>query len=148
MNLILDYFGRMHPLLLHFPIAVLWLGALAEATRVWREAPSTGRAVVWLMGIGALAALAAAGSGWLLAAHERVRSDQRETLELHRWLGLATAVAACLSWAAAASWRETPSLARRWLRRLCVMGTAALVTVASHLGATIVWGKDWFSLQS
>ena len=118
---------------------------MAEGIRIRRDSPFLSRAVTWLLALGALSAVLAAGSGWFLALIEHVRSDERATLEWHRWLGLATALAGCLAWAAAARWSGPVTGARLWLRRGLVWSAAALVTIAGHLGAVIVWGKDWFS---
>lgn len=145
MTSLAEFFGRTHPVLLHFPIVLLWVGAGCEVARVWRDSPFLARAVAWLLALGAFSALVTAGSGWLLAAHEHVRSDQRGTLEWHRWFGVATAGLACLAWAAVARWNATAAPGLRWLRHVLVWSAAAFVTAAGHLGATVVWGKDWFS---
>jgi uncharacterized membrane protein len=145
MKVFLDYFGRFHPVFLHFPIALLLLAAAVETGRVWRDSQWLARCTVWLLGLGALSAIATGASGWLLAAHEHIRSDQHITLEWHRWLGVATVAAAWVAWVAAAAWRETPSVVRIWLRRILVWGAGALVAFAGHFGAMIVWGRDWLS---
>jgi uncharacterized membrane protein len=142
MSFISDYFGRVHPLLVHFPIALIWIAALAEIRRAWRDSPFLRKSVVWLMGIGAVSAWVTAGSGWLLANHLHIRADERTTLEWHRWLGLGTGLLAGLGWYAAMVWADS---SKRWLRHCAVWGTAGLVTATAHLGALIVWGHDWFS---
>ena len=143
-----EFLGHLHPVVLHFPIALLCAGAALEMVRIRRESSFAARAGVWLFGVGAALAVVFAATGWLLAAYEHVRSDERGTLELHRWFGVATAVVACIAWLASHTWRETATRAHAWLRRLCVLATVALVTVASHVGGVIVWGKDWFSFTS
>jgi uncharacterized membrane protein len=145
MDVVFDYLGRVHPLLLHFPIALLVVGAVVETLRLWRDSPWLARSVVWLLAFGALSALATGATGWLLAAHEHVRSDQRLTLEWHRWFGVTTTIVACFAWAASAAWGETPPVGRAWCRRLLVWSAAALVAATGHFGALMVWGKDWFS---
>lgn len=148
MEKLAEFFGRLHPLFLHFPIALLWAGGVAELARVRQESAFTARLSIWLLGAGALLALGAAGSGWFLAAFEKVRGDERATLEWHRWLGLATAVSALVAWRAVAIWRELSTPTQAWLRRAVVLATVSLVTAAGHLGAVLVWGKDWFSFHS
>ncbi len=140
-----DLLGRVHPLLIHFPIALLWVAALWEVFRIGRDSPFLARGVIWLLALGALGAVAAAGSGWLLGAHAGLPKDLRVLLIWHRWLGLGTATLAVIAWAAALRWAETPFASRRWLRRLTVIGTAGLVSITAHLGALMVWGTDWFS---
>ncbi|HVU15462.1 MAG TPA: DUF2231 domain-containing protein [Candidatus Didemnitutus sp.] len=142
MSFFSDYFGRIHPLLVHFPIALIWIAALAEVRRVWRDSPFLRQSVVWLMGIGAAAAWITAASGWLLSNHEHIRADERITLEWHRWLGLATGLLAGLAWCAA---MVSADSSKRQLRHCAVWGAAGLVTATAHLGALIVWGHDWFS---
>jgi len=143
-----EFFGRLHPVLLHFPIALLWAGGVTEFARARRESAFAARAAVWLLGTGAILAVGATASGWVLALHEKVRSDERATLELHRWFGVATAAFSLVAWWVVSAWRETASPVRVWVRRCIVLTTLALVTAAGHLGAVIVWGRDWFSFGS
>lgn len=143
-----ELLGHLHPVVLHFPIALLCLGGALEVVRLRRESPFAARAGAWLFGVGAVLALAAVATGWPLAVYEKVRSDERPILELHRWFGVATAAAAGVAWLASHIWRDTATRAQVWLRRVSVLVTVMLVTVAGHLGAVIVWGKDWFSFGS
>lgn len=148
MALIIELFGRLHPVLLHFPLALLVLGAVLELVRCFRESAFLARAVVGLFAVGAVTALLAASSGWLLAAHEHIRSDQRSTLELHRWLGVATAAWTILAWLITQIWSDATSPGRVWGRRLVAVATLILISAAGHFGASLVWGNDWFTLNS
>lgn len=94
-----------------------------------------------------MAAFLAVGSGWLLAAHEHIRSDQRSTLELHRWIGLAAAIWAVVAWLSARAWGDAKGSKQVWGRRAVAIVTFVLITVAGHLGAALVWGNDWLSLN-
>jgi uncharacterized membrane protein len=143
-----ELLGHLHPVVLHFPIALLCVGAGLEVMRIWRESPFAARAGAWLFGVGAVLAVVAVTTGWQLAASEKVRSDERATLELHRWFSVATAAVACVAWLASHRWREMATPRQAWVRRLCVLATLMLVTAAGHLGAVLVWGKDWFSFGS
>ena len=143
-----EFLGHLHPVVLHFPIALLCLGGALEVVRFRRESPFAARAGAWLLGVGAVLAVAAVTTGWPLAAYEKVRSDELPTLELHRWFGVATAAVACIAWLASHVWRDTATPFQTWLRRVSVLVTVMLITVAGHLGAVIVWGKDWFSFGS
>lgn len=143
-----EFFSHLHPVVLHFPIALLCAGAALEVARIRRESSFAARAGVWLFGLGAVLAVVAATTGWQLAVYEKVRSDERATLELHRWFGIAAAAVACVGWLASHLWRETATRTQAWLRRFCSLATVALVIVAGHLGAVIIWGKDWFSFGS
>jgi hypothetical protein len=60
---------------------------------------------------------------------------------LHRWLGLAGAVAAVAAALATGEMNRPPR--RLWLYRLALFWAAALVAVAGHVGAVLVWGADF-----
>lgn len=141
----LQLFGRLHPLVLHFPIALLLLAAVVEFARCFRPDPRLGRLTVLLLALGALGAAAAAGTGWVFAFESRPEKALRATLEWHRWLGLATAVLAALAWFAAHRWVDDARPRFRYVPRLLTWLTAAVLTVAAHLGALIVWGADYFT---
>lgn len=147
MNQLPELLGRLHPVVLHFPLVLLVVGAVMELSRGFRDNPFLAQAVRALFGLGAITALLAVGSGWLLAAHEHIRSDQRSILELHRWIGLAAAIWAVAAWLSARVWGDAKSAKQVWCRRAVAIVTLVLITAAGHLGAALVWGNDWFSLN-
>jgi uncharacterized membrane protein len=147
MNELPELLGRLHPVVLHFPVALLVVGSALELFRCFRDSPFLAQAVRGLFGLGAIAAFLAVGSGWLLAAHEHIRSDQRSILEFHRWIGLAAAVWAVAAWLSARTWGDAKSAQQVWGRRIVAVVTLVLITVASHIGAALVWGNDWFSFN-
>ena len=140
------FLGRFHPLIVHFPIALLLLAALLRAL-AWRRArraehggatlePAAGL-VLWL---GAAGAVAAAGAGLLLGSSGAYGGA---TYDRHMWLGLsvaATSLVAALMW----SLRERGP---RWMRaQAAVLGLAAgLVLVAGHLGAALTHGDGFLT---
>jgi uncharacterized membrane protein len=135
--------GRLHPVLVHFPIALLITAAAAECVLLtagderWR--------LVVMVGLraGAVSAVAAAATGWLLAAAPSI--DATPLLEWHRWLG--TAVAALAALAAISEAFATPgrSQATR-LYRASLFAAGALIPIAGHLGGVLVWGADFLHL--
>ncbi len=145
LSILLNYFGRVHPLVVHFPIALLVLGAGVEGLRLVSQNPLLGKLNVFLLSAGAAGAVVAAVAGWVLAEHIHQRQDLRAFWFWHRWLGVATALAALAACFAAVRWMDSPLASRRWMRRGSVWLTAALLTVTAHLGALLVWGVDYFS---
>jgi len=132
--------GRLHPLILHFPIALVIVAAVAEVVailtnhRVWHAvAVANTRA-------GAVFAVPAAITGWLLSASTLV--DDVRVLEWHRWMGTAATVA-ILGAALATAGTTRQSLTLRCPYRIALVWAAALVGVAGHLGARLVWGADF-----
>lgn len=143
MDTLLQLIGKLHPILVHFPLVLVLLGALAECARYFRKAPSFAAAAGWLLGLAAISAILSAGSGWLLASHEHIRSDQRTTLTWHRWLGVATAAASTLAWLISSKRGNTADNRSASFLAL-VLVAALLVLAAGFFGGELVWGGDWF----
>jgi uncharacterized membrane protein len=132
--------GRLHPLIVHFPIALVILAAAAEgaaaATGDWRWRTL---AVINLRA-GASFAVAAVIAGWRLASAPGV--DSTPLLEWHRWLGAIAAVLAAT--AALATFRgERPPSPDLWIYRIGLFCAGTLVAVTGHLGGLLVWGADF-----
>jgi len=131
--------GRLHPLIVHFPIALLLAAGLAELLELRRPARGgEGSSVArFCLLLGALGATAAAGAGWVNAAVEGHGRSVAHLIEQHRWAGVSVAV---LSWATLAAARSNAGGA---LYRGGLALTCALVAVTGHLGASLVWGEDY-----
>lgn len=148
--------GRLHPLVVHFPIALLLAATLAElgsrlrpAQAAWLQGAT--RACLWIAAAGAAAA---AGSGWLNAMHEGYAAGH---VDVHRWLGVGTAaltllalITSELTERAALRVRRTapdalPRAPRRgWLLAALLVCTI-LVVLAGHTGGVIAYGEDYLS---
>lgn len=136
--------GRLHPLVLHFPIALLLVAAAVELWRLRWERPLYAQLTPFLLATGAVGALIASLTGWVFAAESAPRAEVRWMLAWHRWLGIATTVlAGVAAWIAVRNNSGTTAGAR-WARRLSNWTTAGLVSVAGHFGALLVWGEDHF----
>ena len=132
--------GRLHPVLVHFPIALLIMAAAAEGALCVAGDERWRLVAVVSLRAGAVSAVAAAVAGWLFAAQPSI--DPTPALEWHRWLG--TAVAALASLAAIAGAAATPQHSRAtWLYRACLFAAGALIPIAGHLGGVLVWGADF-----
>jgi len=131
----IKYAGKLHLMVLHFPIAFLLGAALAQWYRLmWDKGQSVVTALLWF---GALGALAAAALGWMYA-YDAVYfgEDDVSLLFWHRWLGTGTAALALLV-----------LLLRKKLgpKSLAIALTlcAGLVAAAAHFGASLVYGPDF-----
>lgn len=125
-------FGRLHLAVLHFPVALLALAALFELLEL--RAPDERRAALvrTLARFGALGAAAAALTGWIHADAEPLGRTVAETLDLHRWTGIASAVFALV-----AGWGS--GLARR----AGLFAAALSASVAGHFGGELVHGEGY-----
>jgi uncharacterized membrane protein len=131
--------GRLHPLLVHFPIALILIAAIAELAflatrfRMWHTV------AVANVRAGAAFAVASAVAGWLLASSHIVEASP--ALEWHRWLGLVAATVAII--AALMTVKIDQVRRRQWRYRIALFSAAAFVAVAGHFGAVLVWGADF-----
>jgi uncharacterized membrane protein len=131
--------GRIHPLVIHFPIALVLIAACAELIATFSGRLYWRTVAVANVRAGAAFGVIAAIAGWFLP---RVLGlDSTALLEWHRWLG--TLAALCIVAAAlvsAGADRRSPMEFR--LYRLTLFSAAALVAVTGHLGGLLVWGPD------
>jgi uncharacterized membrane protein len=133
------FIGRLHPLLIHFPIALALAAAFAEAAaavtrdRRWRTVAFHNVRAAAMFGV------AAAVAGWYLARDGAIESSS--VLEWHRWVGLTAAGATLV--AALASLRIDARPTAAAIYRIALFSAAALVAVAGHLGASLVWGANF-----
>ncbi len=135
--------GRMHPLLVHFPIGLVLAAAAVEAWRWARRERGVSEFTSVAMLLAALSAVGAVATGWINAWQEG--QDASSTLSLHSWLG--TAMAAVLL---AAAWKtrrrdEPPASteARLAPARVLTMASALGIGLAGHFGGELVHGEGY-----
>ena len=126
--------GALHPLIVHFPIALL-LATLVSELLVAAGAGSLRVASRFCAWLGFAGALAAGATGWLLGAEAT-----RRGLETHRWLGVASTFAAL--WLCISLEQRSRSRGSRRVHVLIVAVTAVLISIAAHRGGVMTWGSD------
>lgn len=137
----LTFAGRLHPIAVHFPIALLISGALLELLSRRTDTRPSPAALACTV-LGALGAVASAATGWIWVAQEPLGRSVQTTLAWHRWVGVATAALGLLALVAGAVARWRPWFAVSRLYVLSLAGAAIAAAWAGHLGATFVWGSD------
>jgi len=135
--------GRLHPLLVHFPIGLVLIAAALEAVVMMTDLRSWRTVAVVNLRAGAVLSIAAVIAGWRLASSAEI--DASSSLEWHRWLGTIAAVAVAGA-ALATVGADGRSRFRLWVYRTALFWAAALVAIAGHLGGVLVWGKDFLRL--
>jgi uncharacterized membrane protein len=141
---LLQLFGKLHVLMIHFPIALLAAAAIAESWLIWKGRWGMSPVVRFCVLLGAGAAVVAAVAGWVHASYGPLGSDTGQTLALHRWLGTAAGVGAVAT-ALACEW-DVLQTRRSSLFRAILFFSAALVGAAGHFGGMLVYGSDFFHL--
>lgn len=134
--------GRLHPLAVHFPVTLLCLAALLEVITFRNFTSRLRPGIDLLVTIGAAGAVLSAILGWLLAGQEDYGGN---TLAIHRWTGVATAVLGAL----AAGLLYVVEKRERWelikVYRGVLLFTAVGVTAAGHYGAALTHGDDYLT---
>lgn len=131
----LDWLGRLHPIIIHFPIA-FFPAALFTAV-VGRRRPAFGKPVQFLVVAGGLIAPVAMVLGWLTGG--LTLTDTDPLLRVHRWLGTAIG----LSGLALAIWAwKWPEQDRRPGMIAALAGITAAIIVQGWFGGALVHGID------
>jgi uncharacterized membrane protein len=132
--------GRLHPMLVHFPIGLVLMAAAAEVVAM-TTGLSDWRTVAFAnVRAGAVCAIGAAIAGWRLASSPGIEATS--SLEWHRWLGAIAAIAVFGAALATAGARGRSPVAM-WGYRIALFWAALLVAVTGHLGGLLVWGADF-----
>jgi len=132
--------GRLHPLLVHFPIGLGLIAAVAEVVAMTTGLGDWQAVAVVNVRVGAVFAIGAAIAGWRLASSPGMEATS--SLDWHRWLGTIAAVAVSGAALATAGARGRSPFAL-WVYRMTLFWAAVLVAVTGHLGGLLVWGADF-----
>ncbi|MFZ4574925.1 MAG: c-type cytochrome domain-containing protein [Phycisphaerales bacterium] len=136
MTQLLEFGGRLHPLLLHAPIG-LFIGLLTlELITLLQRGHKPIPAPKVLVLLTAFTSVASAAAGLLLAREDGYGGDG---LELHRWSGI---VAGVLSVAMAAFRMGSPRQVKFGYHAFLALFGACLI-VTGHLGGAITHGDDF-----
>ncbi len=141
----ITWIGKFHPLVVHFPIALLIAGFVAEVLgRIFNMSWLKDAARYSIL-VGAGGAVVAAGLGWANAAFTEYNGQTATTLFWHRWLGVSTAVTSVIAAAVSEYMRRRTSVNQRRLYFVLLAIAVVLVGVTGHFGGTLVFGPDFLS---
>ncbi|NBC65967.1 MAG: DUF1549 domain-containing protein [Bacteroidetes bacterium] len=134
--------GRLHPIIVHFPIGVLVVAFFLELFTLGNKRPELRAGIRWFVYIGAGTSLIAVLFGLVLAYGANYTES---TLDLHRWTGIATSVAALT--AAGLLYRAEVSDKIKDLNiyRATLGLTVLLLTFAGHFGASLTHGPGYIT---
>ncbi|RIA08611.1 putative membrane protein [Flavobacteriaceae bacterium MAR_2010_72] len=128
-----EFFGRLHPLIVHLPIGFLMIAILLEFYFRNKMSPGKRKSIIFILVLGAVGSIIAALFGWLLAEEGGFNED---TLFWHRWLGISTAVIAIL-----ALWSKYKSQRKVYIFSLVAL--SALLMLTGHFGGSLTHGSDY-----
>ncbi|WP_419194628.1 c-type cytochrome domain-containing protein [Novipirellula herctigrandis] len=139
--------GFLHPATVHFPIALLLLGALFVVLGIKWPSLSTQVPLACLI-LGGISAVVATAMGWSFATEQGYGSWSRIDFDSevfwHRWSGVLVAFGSVvlIGIAAMAFWRDSERLGHVWKVGMVVM--AGMVGAVGHQGGELNYGKDFY----
>ncbi|MEM8966879.1 MAG: DUF1549 domain-containing protein [Bacteroidota bacterium] len=138
---ILEFFGRLHPLLVHFPVSLLVVGLFLELLTLNGKRLGLREGIQWIIYLGTASAVASAILGFILY---QVDDYQGQLVESHLILGVATAGLSVLT-----AWQlyrlQQNGYQQFIYYRSFLFLTVVVLTVAGHMGASLTHGEDFLS---
>jgi len=135
----LEVLAHLHPLVLHFPLALVIVGAVAMLWNWFRGEEGVGDFAYHCIWIGAVLAVVATASGWFLAEGETGEKD----LEWHRWFAIGSTCALFVLAIIASLSRNDDRPGMLATTRLLTLVTAGGMAFTGHLGGNMKWGDDF-----
>ncbi|MBA2481929.1 MAG: hypothetical protein H0V44_14785 [Planctomycetes bacterium] len=132
--------GRLHPLVIHFPIACLLLAVGAELLR-WIRGAAWDPTVLLLVVAGTIGSIAAVVTGTWFAQDGAVFQRSEVALSRHEIVGWFTLTGGLISTGLLLATRSNPRL--RWAFRSVLLLSAALAGLTGHFGGEMIYGADW-----
>jgi len=129
-----QFFGRFHPLVVHFPIALLLLVAALECAGLFRGAKHLQVSAGFVLGLAAASSVVAILLGWLLA---RTGGYEGALVTRHMWGGVSLSALLLLCYAA-----------RGWNNKIYAAGLLAalgLMAWTSDQGGKITHGEGFLT---
>lgn len=133
---LLELAGRLHPLLVHFPIGLIVIAALLELYSKWQKQPQFRAGINAMIYIGAFSALLAMIAGLILANSGEYGGA---SIIRHRNGGIITAVLSLIT--AIILWKK---INVKWYR-LSLFLTVLSLTISGHWGAMLTHGSDYIT---
>jgi len=143
---LIRFLGKFHPMVVHFPIALILSAFLAELL-AWlcrsRFFADAARFCLWLA---VPTIIVAIFLGWADALAEKFSDEEALIFTLHRLFALSACVLLLVSALAKELTQRKPEAAGLLIGyRIALLLTAIAVGLTGHMGATLVYGLDYFT---
>ncbi|MBC6367015.1 hypothetical protein DDT91_09440 [Algoriphagus sp. AK58] len=136
------FFGRLHPMLVHFPISLILVAAVMELFTLKNFRHSFRAGIRFMVILGAISATLSALMGWFLAENEGITGS---TLDLHRMVGIISAVLSLLLLILLRKSELNPSSYSIKSYRFLLFLTGIGIGIAGHFGAALTHGEDYLT---
>lgn len=136
---ILKLIGRLHPLVVHFPIGLLVVAFFLEVLTFKGKREGLREGIKWMVYIGTIFTLLSTGFGWFLRVYDDYIGDLVTT---HQYLGFTTLALAIITTFLLFKTKKKPS--PKYLSyRIGLFATVISLTITGHLGANLTHGEDF-----
>jgi uncharacterized membrane protein/mono/diheme cytochrome c family protein len=135
-----QFLGRLHPVVVHFPIGLLLFAVLLELLTIRRFHSPYRTGIRALVLGGSVSAVFAAFFGYLMMSNENVAGD---LLDTHQLWGIVTAALSLLLLLFHQKAIQNPARLNILTFRLLLFLTGTGVISAGHLGASLTHGEDF-----
>jgi uncharacterized membrane protein len=132
--------SHFHPMLVHFPIALVVFGFLADlGNLLFRKEPCLSKTGFYLLIVGTLSALVAWLTGLLFTADlSGSAGDVKETHELFAWLTLGTLIVTSVI-RILMLYRKSENTKLQWLAFILYALAMIFVSITGYYGGTLVY---------
>lgn len=129
-----EFFGHLHPVLVHLPIGILLLAVVFHFLSYKKKFESLQLAVKYSLLLGMLSAIASCITGFLLSQS----GDYDEALaDKHQWFGISVAVVSAVAY-----YFTVKDLSYiKWIMPLMLL----LIIITGHLGGTLTHGEGYLT---
>ena len=137
-----NFLGRLHPLVVHFPVSLLLLAAVLELFSFKNFHSKLRPVITLLLATGTVAALISVAFGLLLA---RGGDYNEDSLSIHQWTGIATAGMGSICLFLLYKTRADKRAALKNAYRFLILLTGVGVGMAGHFGAELTRGSNYLT---
>ena len=132
--------GRLHPALVHFPVALVLVALVAEILCITRREGRYADIARFMIVAAAWISIPAAVTGFIRADGMEFDAAQQQLFQVHRVAGIATPVLVFLCAGLAEGVRRSGQIWELILYRVVLVLAAASTAVAGYVGGEIVFG--------
>ena len=135
------FLGRLHPLIVHFPIGLLIVALILELFTLNKKNQELRGGINLLLIFGALGAVISVAFGLLLKTQDEYSGS---LLTIHQWTGIATAILSAATVLLNARIIKQSNRSLKTYRGVLIF-TVLNVTIAGHYGAALTHGADFLT---
>lgn len=135
----IQFLGKFHPVVVHFPIGLVIAAALAEFLFLITNRSSLANAALYCLSFGAAGAITATVLGWAaVSGGVHYSGCLALAFDLHQWLGMGTTILVVTSLILAALSQRNRQF--RWGYRITLFVSALLLGATGYYGGMLVYG--------